>query len=460
MSEEQVEPTSEKPETTAPEAIDETSETPPADSNNEDPAATEEQAQEESLVEETNEKPAQEESQPNYTDFVKHLVGELPEEERKSKLRILNNGLFVEETIVKNIAELYYNWAKANSVQNAPNTTEKCFARLYTNKYPRFSYLLDGKKCLTGHLVEGKIDGPQKIDIPFMHSGLLDATSFIHPRDQLFERIPNVKAELDSATGLRFEFNVGKRTYYADSDFLNLFWELSTNNKRIQQEFPQISRSVRFAAEAIASLLGKARRVGDKDKLLIPAKFRNQNKLTYLKVGAIRFLVDDQTLIHCYELKAKNQAIFVRTELAALRNNRKLSRIGIFQVSRQRDRHIGIVTLKGMTYKVSAKTLNRFITLATDFRAPEANLKQQFTLRDCIFSLAKLCEDAVWKEKKDLPKHMLSEITEDGTVLKSGDWVFMIINRDTISNCYTITQKKFSNRKGRNKNKKTPSENK
>ncbi|RMG40011.1 MAG: hypothetical protein D6719_12190 [Candidatus Dadabacteria bacterium] len=370
--------------------------------------------------------------------FAVYLSETLDEEKRRRKLRVLKRGIFVHEELIDHIADVYTEWINSLS-GNKKLPREKAFKRLFGSELPDFYYIVEGKQALPGVLAEGEIPKPEKLDITVHHGSLLDTKDYLHPRDPLFENSKGISSELDPVKGLKITLEAGKRSYLVNTAILTEFRELAANNNRLKREFPRMVKSVRFVPEALRHLLRKSRHISERRKVLIPASFRKERNIEIRRVGAIYFLIDGSgNIVKCYEIRGKNQAVFVRSELNALLSKGRNRKLGNFRFAGMKERYLGTLPIHELPLKVSRKILNQFIGMLEEHQITFEKLPERYTVRDAVEALLAIIEKGSWLLERDVPRRILEQVREKSNYLKSGEWIITVTRPDLISALYSL----------------------
>ncbi|MCB0310104.1 MAG: hypothetical protein KDD42_02640 [Bdellovibrionales bacterium] len=360
-------------------------------------------------------------------DFFVFIGQELDQRHVRDGIRIMSKGVFVAEDLIEPIKNLYLKFCHKVSTAEGFITDEKASKKLFGGNAPELFYLVEGKHCIIGSLIACEVKHPASIKLPLYRGSLIETSNYLHPRDPIFEDLEGVRAKLDEQHGVQFELDVGNDVYSFKSPFLSEFVSLALNNRRIQTDFPLLARGLRYAPMAVVELLRKSRRETPKHKCLMPAHWRTTKDLELRRLGGIYFLINpDRELLGCYELRGKNQAVFVRAELDALRAQRASQQIGTIILSRHPGKIFATIILEGKTYKLSTKVLNRYLSWLLEPRNLPDKFVARFTLRDCIRSLSDQFDKHTLIERHSVPRHILQLCRGRETFLKCGNWIAVL----------------------------------
>jgi hypothetical protein len=164
---------------------------------------------------------------------------------------------------------------------------------------------------------------------------------------------------------------------------------------------------LRASLTPLARLLRNAKRVKDKHLLFIPSEYRQEKKVEFLSVGGFVFILKENALVYCYELRGSNFRFFVNQELETLRRG-KGKRIGKFEVSRKRGAIVGAVQgKKGEKVLVHLELLIQTLELMMRRRTLRKKLKSRVTIFDSLKLLAELLHDTVRIEAREVPHRVL-----------------------------------------------------
>src|SRR5690606_33823967 len=142
----------------------------------------------------------------------------LSEAIRFHKLRMLAQGMFVDEGAQGELLEAYSSWyadyAMREKLPDTPDR-ERLKSKLFECLSRHTYYLLDGKALLCGRVLQGEITGVPTSLIPTFRGSLLDATTYIHMRDPILQSTEGIVATIGT-TGLKVQVQTRKHSLTLD----------------------------------------------------------------------------------------------------------------------------------------------------------------------------------------------------------------------------------------------------
>ncbi|MBX7137110.1 MAG: hypothetical protein K1X83_03930 [Oligoflexia bacterium] len=382
----------------------------------------------------TQEPSTQSESRPpaqpavgSFETFLLELTKHLGREQILSNLRVLTKGLFVSEPFAQTLVAKYQEWHKTVTGSFSQQSDERARKHLFGQEDPKVYYLIEGKQCLTGFLAALPFAQPDRLPIPHYPGSLIDAATQLHPKDPFLQSAAGIKAVTDLAKGLQFSLQVKRWEYRISPELLQRFSEMVIQSRRLNREFDQVQRGLRYALPALSTVLSRARLLRGKKKTLIPSKFRRDPKLKLVRFKRLYFvLLDENRIDHIYELRARNLVIFLRQELDLLKRDKHSQRIGGLSLAIKPGPSAGFISIKGHKLRISRRVFSRFLEGLLRLRESPAELPSHYTLRDAIKLLAQLLQQGTWIPKREIPQRIFEKLAGHETLIQSGQWYFII----------------------------------
>ncbi|MGA1192657.1 MAG: hypothetical protein ACO3XO_10305, partial [Bdellovibrionota bacterium] len=315
--------------------------------------------------------------------FLEEAAKRFTEELRFKHLRILPNGLFIEESAYGEVLEAFITWHtdyNEPSKKTSPDKIRKDFQHALSG-YPQ--YLLDGKVLLYGKELRFQKDDFKTRDIPYFQGTLLDARSFIHMRDPIFAQTPNVTAQL-SQSGLSVQFSSRKQPVTLDNASLQRLAVVLQCSRSIPKRYANIHNALREAVPAFCEIWSKAQVVPQKKRLLTPQHITNVQDGWFLTYGDLILVQKkDGSLSFAYGLSGKNLHEFLVEELRILKGGKYRFKAGSLILG-SNTKGYGSVLLENERYHLNPVFVRTFLLRIPFHRELTDKIPARYTLGDAL----------------------------------------------------------------------------
>jgi hypothetical protein len=291
--------------------------------------------------------------------FFATLKDSFPVEIQRESLRITPHGLFVQDRVVSQLVARYQEWFQKHTGDTTPRSEHKCYKRLFGSESPGQKYLLEGKLCLRGLLVECHVQEPQKCRIPYFLSSLVSTDEYLHPSDPALREIAGLEVK-PNGSEIEFTYRARQEAVIFSQSHLRAFLELlKHSDDRTVSEDPL---SLTAALKIMLGHLDRMHPAKVKLGLLVPQAFPPEKKYQYMLSGTFVFVLDrKRCLTSCYEMRARNMHHFVRNECSHFRDSLKGRRQGAFELFDRRNKHLGCFSIWKGQYTVETHAFLQFL---------------------------------------------------------------------------------------------------
>ncbi len=338
----------------------------------------------------------------------------------KTGIRALRSGVFIASSLSTALIENYRLWRAEVQSANALPSEEKCYRRMFGTESPELHYLLDGKLCIPGFLIpsEQPLDR-NRFALPYSQASLLDATSYIHPRDPIFEQVSGISLGHGSGKGFYLSFDCGTKKFTVFEQGLKNFGLCARQSSRVTDKYPQLQGALRDSLEPLREILIKAKPISAKQKLLVPSKYSTKKGYTLLRFESLVLVMEkEHQLIDCFDTRGKNLRALIDSEL----RQRKNKRVGAFELTPKDKRFIAKIKIRSKYFRLHRKAFQEVLRSANSSPGLRRELSVRYTVVDCMQALGEILRLADWVAYQVPAKTTKKSQTKKR--LQYGRWVF------------------------------------
>lgn len=377
------------------------------------------------------------ERDPFYTD-IPDLIAQ---SELNLGFRHTRKGIFVSEECEHHLIDAYQRWLHQQTGKSTTRNEEKCRKRLYGSDDSKLYYLLDGKRCLAGHLLRGNAGEPRtpkkgKNAIPAYQGELLDPLSFLHPNDPFLKKLESVEYKFLPTEGSLLFFSNKKAQVKVSFDRLQQFAELARSSKEIRKKYPSIEGSLRGCIHPLQQLLSSAKPKKGKQSTLLPNAFEKLTPSLALTQGAITFLLNKEShLLASYIAKGPSFKKLILEDIVQLATKHPLTSVKGFTLLSGKQKSLGKVRIKNTSYQLEPSIFFHFVRLI--LRSKSRNPLPRFlTARDVMLRLVSALKAARVPSDTDERELTGGRRISGRSYLVSGKWVFVVSDKTRIAACF------------------------
>jgi hypothetical protein len=374
--------------------------------------------------------------------FYLDLPNLIPQVELNSGFRHTRKGIFVSEDSEHSLISAYQKWLQEQTGKEKAKNEDKCRKRLYGTEDIKLFYLLDGKRCIPGHLLRGYAGEPStpkkgKNSIPAYQGELLDPVAFLHPKDPFLQKMENVEYKFIPSVGSILYFSSKKATTKVSFDKLQQFADVARASKDLRKRFPEIVYSLRDCIKPLKELLATARPKKGKAPSIIPNEFAKLKPSLALTHGSLTFLLDkDSNLLATYHSKGPAFRKRLLIEIEQLVTQHPLTSVKGFTLLKGKQKNLGKVRIKNASYQLEQNSFFHFLRLL--LRSKSKNPLPHFiTARDVMLRLISALR-ASKAPTEEVEKELTGGRRISGRSYRvSGKWVFVVSDKTNIAACFT-----------------------
>lgn len=353
--------------------------------------------------------------------FVESLKGTPFLLTHKAIVRVTPKGLFVAETIVKDLLVTYQGWIAAESKGVAQKTLEKCHQRLFQVDQPERQYLVEGKTVLVGFLVPIPIKNPQQSGLPFYLGSLLSTKTYLHPADPSLKEIKGLTLRHERS-GLEARVKRGDKELVITEGVVKAFQQLAAGSRYLQKIYPDITTSLATALRAVVGIVRRSRPVKDTFPMVVPAEVKQNKKKTVRVSGKFLLIEEKGRISRVVELNGRNLSYFLKEEL----KNAPREALGTFKLL-PRDRDIlGFYDLHGKRTAIHSRALSEFCERVVRARDPREKFSGWFTAGQCFERFASTYQLSQPIEKSKIEPVLRAAQVNPYSCKLNGGWIFVV----------------------------------
>lgn len=376
--------------------------------------------------------------------FFEYLAKQYSAGDIKQNFRTMKHGFFINETQADNVVEHYRHWLQETTNSESAKSVEKIKRKLFGEELPKLYYILDGKTCIAGYLVERTLEVALQKRVPYSQSVLLETSNYVHPRDPALATLEGVKSSFDQVKGFRFFADTPQGTVQFSTEFLSQFGTTIRNIPTLTKENEALRGPLRGSIPLLIEFLKKSRVAKENQRLLVPTQFqKHPSELFYLTEHVVFVLDQQKNITSCYGLNRKNIKKLISQELAREIKmhitNTKLIFAG--------DWKIGTIKINHKLYTLHQDILSEALLRADRSPRLRKACAGKYTIFAALKEIAEILKeanlvvkanDATNKDnsKKEAPKgkpHHEKKQPTTVSYLKFQNWTFTIAGKNVIS---------------------------
>ena len=383
--------------------------------------------------------------------FFINLAKSAQESSALEALRICNKGLFISEDYINSLTKHYQDWIKSQTGKEIQKSTDKYLKKFFDSETPKASYLIDGKKCLVGYLAN-ETDNiwnelkPSESKVSRYQGELLDPEWFLHPKDPIFSKLPDIDFEFDSSKGSSVCFKLGgqaknKEVKSKGAKSKEIKIDSASLNQLVKQlraiKSPALKKhTLRDSLLPILAILNQAK--AGRNSSIVPSEVIKKSPSLLLRSKSINIVLDqDNYIIGALNNSGKEFRQNLEKEILALQTKAPLTSIRSFTASKS----IKKIRAHGMSLKLSPSFLMQFIKLLIRKKTKKGD-KRFLSVKDVINKLVSLIHKSK-EPSKELLKDLLKGRKQGNSIYKvNGKWVFVIKDKSELVTCFRIKDKK------------------
>ncbi len=313
--------------------------------------------------------------------------------------------------------------------------------RLFETAQPVLYYLLDGNRCLPGYLMPiAGLRREQHQHIPHYGANLLDTAEYLHPRDPILQTISGLKAEMRPHYGLVLSLTLNGRPQTITGDALTDFSKTAREMPYLAAEYPSLAGPVRDAINPLVDLLRASRPVGRKERLLIPLRYREQDKFRMLRAGPLVFVMQEpEIIVGCFGTSVRTAQRVLKEDLERLRSGQGGRRPKGFELSASRKApFLGRIVLGKGAFLVDPRAVLQFFHFTRRAHLSAKVLALRYTALEVLETFALFFAAA--KPEQQTRAHAAQKRTRSNdkqTVRyrRNGAWIFGVDGQNIIRQC-------------------------
>lgn len=370
---------------------------------------------------------------PEFNEFYTELPKLIPSHELEKGVRLLKDGVFVDEGVEPSVLTAYERWVDKQTGERI--SPEKIRRRLYGSRIPEKVYVLDGNRVLCGTVLNGGVVDPNRSPIAKYPVPPTSAKNSFHPRDRALSLIDGLRSRITNHEGLVIDVSGKAGKIEFDESFLVKFVQMLRNSKRILAEHPEVRGPIRDSLQLVKELLERAQPVEATG--VVPTKFQKDDTVRYLKCKGFTIICSASgRLLGCYESKGRGLSSFVRAEAAQFGTDPAVRAVPGFEGKSARPQYLGKLWKKGHSYHLHIKayySLQRELERGSD---PRFKLAKRYSVNDVIFRLSTLFSLALYESELTLLPVLGRHRQTGAKYFRNGDWIFVITEKNVVTSCF------------------------
>jgi hypothetical protein len=370
---------------------------------------------------------------PEFSEFYAELPKLIPSHELQRGIRLLKNGVFVDEELETVLFSAYESWVRKQTSESISG--EKIRRRLYGNRIPEMVYVLDGNRVLCGTVLNGGVVDPNRSPIARYPVPPISATNSFHPRDRVLGKVEGLRSRITNHEGFIIEIQSRSGKLEFDEQFLVGLVQTLRNSKRLAAEYPIVRGPIRDSLSIVKELLDKAQQVEAVG--LVPTKFQKDESVRYLRSKGVTIIADQSgRLVYCYESKGRGLSAFIRAEAAKFGVDPALRAVPGFDGKSNRPQFLGKLWKKGHSYHLHIKAYYSLLKDLERGSDPRFKLSKRYSVNDVVFRLSSLFSLALYESELVLLP-ILGRYRQTGAkYFRNGDWVFVVTDKNVVTSCF------------------------
>jgi hypothetical protein len=373
----------------------------------------------------TNE--AQSEERASLVKFLMAVKGEKSFEPKRSLIRVVSKGLFVDERVLADLTELYQGWILKESDGVAQKSLEKCRQRLFEGKQPERMYLVEGRAALAGFVIPIPLQHPQQFGLPFYLGSLLSTKDYLHPSDPVLATLKGVEIR-HAPGGFEAILQVRDKRVTVPDKVVRAFREQAQQSRFLQKRYPGSEANLAVSLRALAGLLRRARVVPRAFPLLVPRDVLKGKGKVVRAAGKCIFVEERGVLQRALEMNGLNLSLFLRAELQGAPREK----LGSFRVTSAHRDILGFYQGAGKRTGVHARAFAEFAELIRRAREPRERFTGWFTAAECFEKFSSFFQLSQPIERRKIDQVLERFGGKADRFHIYGGWIFAISQQSTV----------------------------
>lgn len=346
-----------------------------------------------------------------------------------SALKITPSGLFVPEKDRSALITSYQSWLKNESGAAGLLEESRCIEHLFAYSVPTDYYVLDGKNCIVGNLIQ--IDPTLEMKSKFsLYAGTpIDGRKSIHPKDPILSQLPEGVKIQNGPDGMELQLILRGLPFQLPLSKFSEISYLFSNSPRLRKQKHTFKHALRRVVPDLASLFKQARVIKSNSLRFLPSQFRRQSNVKFLALADLIFAINPQgRFISGFGFKAKNLLDFLHTEIRILNQTVRSKRIGDLDLRTNDRQSVGTLRNKNEKFSLGYSALMDFAQI---WRPDKANNKRAEapTLFDIVRELSLEFSKSAWTLDRDISPRFRGASKDNLNYRSTKGWVFWISKR-------------------------------
>ena len=363
--------------------------------------------------------------------FIKTLPQTLMVQTLKDNYRITPQGLFINLKETKNFTSLF---AKNFNIPEN-KATKKLFKE---DEVPNVYYLLEGKSCQIGNLIELNVNEPQKFKMPYYLGTLTSAKTYLYPLDPELESMKDL-----SINGNDIHFKKGNYQYTLSLDVLKKFNHFIEFSPMIFKRFPKASKSLIQSLKAFIFFFKKASYVFNLKNLLVPQKCIGNKTYKFMMFDSLIFMFNKENVIEeFYEVKGKNLYHFMRKEFEKIKPSYRSEKTGTFKPFMANNKFLGVYSLNGKNMMLNPFAFFSFLETAPTMKSMEHYFNKVYSVEKAFEVFSYLFINAAKIDAKNIKNYVEQLRKYSTSYFINQQWIFGLDDSGNITTCVAKGSKK------------------
>ncbi len=306
------------------------------------------------------------------------------------------SALFVAESDFPEFLENFQSWLKTETGSEGLLPKDRCHRMIFEKGTDSAYYLLDGKNCFVGYLVNAKPLDQFRNKFKAYPGIPFDGRKMLHPKDPFLTRLPAGVQVANGPNGQELIIKSDNIKAVFRLDDLPHLLGVFKGSPRLRRFKSSFQLALRDLIPEFSKLILSGQ-ITDKSRLrIIPSRFRNSTNFSCLRLSDTYLIFDrDQRYLQSFGLKGKNLFDFISYELRSLLHSIRNRRIGQFELEGRNRRLAGTIKVQNEKFFMSVHSLLEWVQLC--------KMSQASTLYDYILAFSADFASSGWVLERDIP---------------------------------------------------------